>query len=337
VKVLVVIGAALGALLLAVAGILVLFSLAMLGAEATDREPRTASQRAVDDIPVELVAVYQQAARACEMRWAILAAIGKVESDHGRSSLLGVRSGTNAAGAMGPMQFLARTWEAYGVDGDDDGTTDVYDLVDAIWGAAAYLCANGAGDAERLPGAIWNYNHAEWYVEEVLAVAAGYEAVSTGADARTLVEHPNLSLTPQARRDLLDAVIDQRVVDFLAWAVERHTISVSALKTGHDMYVAGTSRISNHWYGRGLDIYAIDGDLVSARSSAARGFAVEASGLPPAARPDEIGLPWRDLTTGDGVFSDPTHQDHLHFGWSSKALSSENLGFVSLAKTSLHQ
>ncbi|MDP9419864.1 MAG: lytic transglycosylase domain-containing protein [Actinomycetota bacterium] len=319
-RVLVVIGAALGALLLAVAGTLVLFSLAMLGAEASDRQPPTASQRAVDDIPVELVAVYQQAARACEMRWAVLAAIGKVESDHGRSSLVGVRSGTNAAGAMGPMQFLARTWAAYGVDGDDDGTTDVYDLVDAIWGAAAYLCANGAGDGERLRGAIWNYNHAEWYVEEVLAVAAGYEAVSTGADARTLVEHPNLSLTPQARRDLLDAVIDQRVVDFLAWAVERHTISVSALKTGHDMYVAGTSRISNHWYGRGLDIYAVDGEIVTARSGAARGFAVEALQLVKPAPPSEIGVPWMDLSSGPRVFSDGAHEDHLHFAWNDKGI-----------------
>jgi hypothetical protein len=316
---LVVLGVAMVTFVVAVLAGLLVFSLAVVsGDQASAQVAGVPSELALVDIPSELLPVYRDAAEAtCAMRWAVLAAVGKVETDHGRSSLPGVRSGANHAGAMGPMQFLAATWAAYGVDGNNDGTADVYDVVDAIWGAANYLCASGAGEPERLRGAIWAYNHADWYVEKVLAQAAAYEAapaVGTG-DARVLVDHPHLSLTPPARQDLLDGVIDQRVVDFLTWAVQRHTISVSVLKTGHSQFVAGTRRVSNHWYGRGVDVYAVDGEKVSPGSSLAKAFAIEATELDSALRPTEIGLPWAELTGRPGVFSDASHQGHLHFAW----------------------
>ncbi|WP_055483412.1 lytic transglycosylase domain-containing protein [Sphaerimonospora mesophila] len=78
------------------------------------------------DIPPDYLRLYQQAGQAYGIAWPVLASIGKVESDHGRSTAPGVHSGANRAGAMGPMQFLASTWAAYGVDGDGDGRTDVY-------------------------------------------------------------------------------------------------------------------------------------------------------------------------------------------------------------------
>src|SRR4051812_43309712 len=107
------------------------------GAPATSAPTDFARQ----DIPAELLTVYQQAAtRTCAMPWTVLAGVGKEESDHGRSSLPGVHDGTNSAGAAGPMQFLLATWAVYGVDGNGDGRRDVYDAVDAIWGAANYLC-----------------------------------------------------------------------------------------------------------------------------------------------------------------------------------------------------
>ena len=300
-------------------GALALFLMVMLsGVEAVAQAAGIPSPVALADIPAELLPIYQEAAEAtCGMRWAVLAGIGKVETDHGRSTLPGVHSGENFAGAGGPMQFLPSTWNAYGVDRDGDGDKDRYDTVDAIWGAANNLCASGAGDPERVWDAIWAYNHADWYVTEVLEQAAAYKASPAigGGNALALVDHPNLSLTPGARRDLLDGAIDQRVVDFLAWAVERHTISVSVLKTGHSKFVAGSDRISNHWYGRGLDIYAVDGETVSASSTASRALATEAIALPPPGRPTEIGLPWPDLTAEPGVFTDASHQDHLHFGW----------------------
>ncbi len=317
--VLVALGAAVVVFLAVVLGALALFLMVMLsGVEAVAQSAGIPSPVALADIPAELLPIYQEAAEAtCGMRWAMLAAIGKVETDHGRSTLPGVHSGENFARAGGPMQFLQSTWNAYGVDGDGDGDKDRYDPVDAIWAAANYLCASGAGDPERVRDAIWAYNHADWYVTEVLEQAAAYEAAPAlgGGNALALVDHPNLSITPGARQDLLDGVIDQRVVDFLAWAVERHTISVSVLKTGHSKFVAGSDRISNHWYGRGLDIYAVDGEAVSAGSSTAKAFAIAVADLSSPARPTEIGLPWVNLAGRPGVFSDDSHQGHLHLGW----------------------
>lgn len=144
-------------------------------AAAVAAVPSVGAGASVGDIPAGLVGVYRSAAATCPgLDWTILAAIGKIESNHGRSTLPGVHSGENSAGAGGPMQFLASTWAAYGVDGNQDGVADRYDPVDAIYGAANYLCANGAGDPRRLRAAIFRYNHASWYVEEVVAQAGRY-------------------------------------------------------------------------------------------------------------------------------------------------------------------
>lgn len=139
-------------------------------------EPEPASALAVADIPAAALRDYQDAAQTCPgLSWTVLAGIGKVESDHGRSTLPGVHSGQNSAGAMGPMQFLLNTWNAFHLPGLDN----VYDLHDAAFAAAHYLCSNGAGLAAKLRQAIWQYNHAWWYVDEVLARATRYAADAT--------------------------------------------------------------------------------------------------------------------------------------------------------------
>jgi hypothetical protein len=141
----------------------------------------TPSQDAQRDIPPELLPVYQTAADSCPgLPWSVLAAIGKVETDHGRSTAPGVRSGANFAGAAGPMQIgvggkAGNTWAAYAVDGDGGGA-DVYNPVDAIFTAAGYLCANGANKGADVAGAVFAYNHADWYVTKVLAIASTYAA-----------------------------------------------------------------------------------------------------------------------------------------------------------------
>jgi len=125
------------------------------------------SAAAANGIPANYLALYQAAGQQYGLPWTLLAAIGSIESDHGRSTAPGVSSGSNSAGAMGPMQFVAGTWRGYGVDGDHDGDKDVYDPRDAIPGAANYLRASGAPG--NLHDAIFAYNHAEWYVQKVLA------------------------------------------------------------------------------------------------------------------------------------------------------------------------
>jgi len=102
----------------------------------------------------------------------IVAAVHAIESDFGRSTLPGVRSGTNSAGAAGPGQFLGSTWASYGVDADGDGSRDIYSVPDSIFATANYLHASGAPRDWR--AALFAYNHAEWYVEEVLVKARSF-------------------------------------------------------------------------------------------------------------------------------------------------------------------
>jgi len=143
-----------------------------------------------DDIPPGLVPVYRAAGERYGVPWSVLAAIGKVESDHGRSTLPGVTSGVNRNGCCaGPMQFSIPphfdTWGHYGVDGNEDGVRDVYDAADAIPSAANLLAANGAG--ADLAGAVYQYNHSQSYVDAVLELSAAY-AGGEGTDRRALAD-----------------------------------------------------------------------------------------------------------------------------------------------------
>ena len=114
--------------------------------------------------------LYKRAASTCAgLSWTVLAAIGQVESAHGSNP------STSSAGAMGPMQFLPSTFAHYAVDGNGDGLADIMDPYDAIFTAASYICANGAGrGGDALYSAVWHYNHADWYVQMVLALATQY-------------------------------------------------------------------------------------------------------------------------------------------------------------------
>ncbi|HWC10597.1 MAG TPA: lytic transglycosylase domain-containing protein, partial [Acidimicrobiales bacterium] len=292
--------------------------LAQGGALGTGVAP---SARALADIPAEYLALYQEAAKTCAgLPWTVLAAIGSIESSHGRSLAPGVHSGANFAGASGPMQFLAPTWSAYGVDGNKDGRRDVYNPTDAVHGAANYLCASGGGDPGRLPDAIWAYNHADWYVDDVLILAFRYGGgglEANAADVADLLANRNLTLTDRARADLVNGIVDPRVVNLLAAAASEHRISVSVFKTGHSQFVAGTDRVSNHFHGRAVDIYAVDGAPVSPSNDAALDLALAMLTGAPALQPDELGSPWPGLSKFPGAFSDAGHQGHLHIGWSS--------------------
>ncbi|MGH2950261.1 MAG: NlpC/P60 family protein, partial [Solirubrobacteraceae bacterium] len=149
------------------------------------------SRPAVAGIPPGYLRLYLAAGSAYGIPWPVLAAIGKVECDHGRHrhAACTTRGAVNYAGAGGPMQFLAATWASYGVDADADGDRDRWDPADAIYGAANYLRASGA--PQRLRAAIFAYNHSHAYVQQVLHWAAAYERTShaaapTGAAARAV-------------------------------------------------------------------------------------------------------------------------------------------------------
>ncbi|WP_040837211.1 C40 family peptidase [Nocardia brevicatena] len=140
------------------------------------------SPEARQDIPAEMLVLYQAAAGDCPgLDWSVLAAIGKIETDHGRSPLPGVTSGENASGAGGPMQFLAATFESvttrHRLPAGGASPPSRYHPSDAIHAAAFYLCDSGA--PADLHAAIFAYNHADWYVDQVLDQAARYRAPDT--------------------------------------------------------------------------------------------------------------------------------------------------------------
>jgi hypothetical protein len=106
------------------------------------------------------------------LSWTVLAAIAQIESGDGQND------GPSTAGALGPMQFLPSTWAEWGIDAfGETGPPDVMNAYDAVPSAARMLCADGAaGGGTELSDAIFDYNHADWYVSEVLALAAEYAA-----------------------------------------------------------------------------------------------------------------------------------------------------------------
>ncbi|MFI6927291.1 lytic transglycosylase domain-containing protein [Nonomuraea spiralis] len=135
------------------------------------QQPQQQQQQQVNvGRPGSYLELYQAAATRCPgLSWTVLAAIGQVESGHGRNN------GPSSAGALGPMQFMPATWKHYGVDGDGDGKSDIWSPYDAVPGAANYLCANGAGKGgQKLRKAIWFYNHSWDYVNKVMSIAEAY-------------------------------------------------------------------------------------------------------------------------------------------------------------------
>jgi membrane-bound lytic murein transglycosylase B len=130
------------------------------------------SRAAVADIPALYLRLYRQAGATYRISWPVLAAVGKVESDHGRARLPGVRSGGNWAGACGPMQLgcvpgskAGNAWARY-------GHGRPHDPAQAIPAAARYLVDHGA--RHNLDRALYAYNHSGRYVAKVKHLARRY-------------------------------------------------------------------------------------------------------------------------------------------------------------------
>jgi len=157
----------------------------------------------------QLVSLWQGAGSAYGIPWEVLASINKVESNFGRNM------GPSSAGAVGWMQFMPGTWDRWGVDANGDGVADPWNPQDAIYAAARYLAASGGG--QDLPRAVLSYNHAQWYVDEVLQLAHTFG--SGGADTTFTLDRLQVSLddarqeVAKANRELVAALKVQR-----AWA-----------------------------------------------------------------------------------------------------------------------
>lgn len=147
------------------------------------------STEAANSIPANYLALFKSTGARYRVPWVVLAGIGRVESDDGRTTLPGVRSGSNAFGAAGPMQIgiggaSTNTWggapvhrasehvSGVATDGNGDGIASVYEPADAIAGAAKYLLEHGV--LTNVSGAIFAYNHLDSYVRSVLGWANLY-------------------------------------------------------------------------------------------------------------------------------------------------------------------
>jgi hypothetical protein len=299
-----------------------------------------ASSFAVADIPRRYLGLYTDAAATCRgLTWQVLAAIGKVESDHGRSSAPGVRSGVNRFGCCaGPMQFNIRngrpsTWDTWG----DGVPANVYDPAHAIPAAARKLCGDGLRQPERigrdpcpqvlgsaaLHTALRRYNNACWYVHEIVTLARRYTstapplAPSRDPFVRALVSNPRITTTSShgcnPAADLASGRLDLRVQSLLAVIAERHRIRLSCLRSGHSRFVKGTTRVSNHTVWRAVDIDIVDGRPVSPGSRPARSLVVWLDGLEGPLRPSEVGSPFQ--IGRRPYFTDEGHKGHVHVGY----------------------
>jgi len=183
-------------------------------AKPAPTDPSVISGLADNGIPTVALNAYRVAAArmanvdpGCGIDWALLAGIGREESDHGRFAgallhadgvstprIIGIPLNGNGTAlipdtdhgvldgdtvydhAVGPMQFIPSTWAQYGTDATGDGKADVFNINDAALTAARYLCAAG-GDLHTHPGqvaAVLAYNHSDQYLAQVLALADAY-------------------------------------------------------------------------------------------------------------------------------------------------------------------
>jgi hypothetical protein len=187
--------------------------------------------------PRNLIPIYIQAARKYnlgERGPQILAAINRVETDFGRLNKV-----TSSAGAVGWMQFMPATWDVYGVDGDGDGKADPYNARDAIHSAANYLSASGA--PQEWYDAIWSYNHADWYVKDVLERATCYGALS---DTTEVDDDLKAFVCEPAKRRILE--IPDYYLSAFENAASRYELGQKGIWT-----LAAVARIESD-YGRGM-------------------------------------------------------------------------------------
>jgi len=147
----------------------------------------------------ELQALWERAGAAYGIPWYVLGAINKIETNFGRNM------GPSSAGAVGWMQFMPDTWLRWGMDATGDGVADPWDPEDAVYAAARYLAAAGGGT--DLSRAVFAYNHADWYVRDVLELAE----VLAGAGPNLLLDLDGMGQDLEAAGQAVAAASEELV------------------------------------------------------------------------------------------------------------------------------
>jgi soluble lytic murein transglycosylase-like protein len=273
-------------------------------------------------VPDHYMRAFEDAAGRYELGqsgvWA-LAAVARVESNFGK----GMRPADLAA--RGPLGITDDNWARYAVDGDADGKVKRSNPADSAATLARMIWA--AGD---LRAGLFQHNHAEWYVEAVLADA---EAMKGSCQVKTVaysvalpgptnapINWRNVELSNSLEMvDLQSGAIDPRIINLIGAISQQHTITISSLRSDHSK-LTSSGNVSNHYYGRAMDISAIDG--VPCTNVSPEGpcgiIARQLGALPPGQEPTELIYCWDpDGPANPNGFAMADHCDHIHVGYSS--------------------
>jgi soluble lytic murein transglycosylase-like protein len=277
-----------------------------------------------DSIPDAYMTAFQDAAGRYELGqsgvWA-LAAVGRLESNFGKGMTAGELRET------GPLGISEDNWKRYAVDGDHDGKVERRSPADSAATLARMIWAAGG-----LRAGLFQHNHAEWYVESVMHEAesmagscqvktVAYSVVLPGptdARASTPINWANVELSNQLEMmDIKSGAIDPRILNLLGAISQQHTIRISALRSDHSKYTS-SGNVSNHYYGRAMDIAAIDG--VSCTDVSPTGpcgtIARQLGALPPGQEPTELIYCFDpDGPANPNGFAQADHCDHVHVGF----------------------
>jgi hypothetical protein len=274
------------------------------------------SAEARADIPPLYLELYMEAAARFGLDWTILAGIGRVECDHGQDPAPSctVEGQLNYAGAGGPAQFLVSTWQRYGITPSGQGTPDMWNPADAIFSMANYLRASGAPANWRR--AIYAYNHAWWYVADVLSWARRYRAQYGAAPAtatpiggvvRVAAAGPWLAPLPGTQ-----VRCDARIIPDVEYILDHFGLRATSCYRDD-----GPADAGEHPLGLALDAVPADGNW-SRALAAAEAFdwtpSCGATGCVGRLRP-----PMRFIGyNGYPGHGDPAHAGanaHIHFSW----------------------
>ncbi len=273
-----------------------------------------------DAVPAEYLTAFETAAARYELGrkgvWA-LAAVARLESNFGRGMA------KRQLQKFGPLGLDGSEWKTYAVDGDEDGHIRRSDPDDSAATLARLIWSRGS-----LRAGIFTHNQAHWYVEAVLAQAEQVKgdggcslqtvdwAVALPGSAAAPINWENLNLSNDLElQDLLGGAVDPRIVGLIGAITQEHELTLSSLRSDHSQYTA-SGYVSNHFFGRAMDIAAVDG--VSCTETAidapCANLARTLAYLPAPVHPTEL-IYCFDVDGPGEAFALPDHCDHVHAGF----------------------
>ncbi len=244
-----------------------------------------------------------------------LAAIARLESNFGRGM------SKRQLRTEGPLGLDSMEWRHYAVDGDKDGRLRHADPDDSAATLARLIWSRGGIDA-----GVFTHNQAAWYVDAVnyeaeqlagkcTATASNWTIVLPG-DVASQINWSNLTLSNDLElQDIRNGVLDPRIMALLALITQEHQLTISSLRSDHSELTA-SGNVSNHFYGRAMDIAAVDGvsctDTSPSAPCAQLGYAL--ARMSPPLHPSEL-IYCFDLDGIGPAFALPDHCDHIHAGF----------------------